>query len=201
MQPLPAVNSTLRKLRKTPFFVWLILGQSFIFVTAPAIAPPNEVVRLQSALTVYMILTVAFMVLQKKKLPWMQATLNQGIAWFFVGFLVTAIVFSALNLQGFNLFQLTGPMYMIVFHTLVVATSETFIFQGFLPHIITPVVAQGAFGIFHWASYLGNWEAIGIAFIAGLVFYGLAVRFNIWLACGVHAGFNIGMLGILVGGG
>lgn len=196
----PSVAATLTKLGKVPFFVWLILAQAFIFVCAPAIAPPNEVGRLQAALTVYMILTTAFLVLLPKRPSWMKATLNQGIAWFVGGFVVTAILVSALkDLPGLFALQLTGPMYLIVFHSLVVSTSETFIFQGFLPLLITPVVAQGAFAVFHWAAYLGDWTAILTAFIAGLVFYLVARRFNIWLACGLHSGFNIGILGILLG--
>lgn len=199
--PPPSVATTLAKLGKVPFFVWLILAQAFIFVCAPAIAPPEEVGRLQAALTVYMILTTAFLALLTKRPLWMKATLNQGVAWFVGGFVVTAVVVSSLKgvLLGLHALQLTGPLYLIIFHSLVVSTSETFIFQGFLPQLITPIVAQAAFGIFHWAAYLGNWTGIFTAFIAGIVFYLVARRFNIWLACGIHSGFNIGILGILVG--
>lgn len=196
----PSVAATLRQLGRVPFFAWLILAQAFIFVCAPAIAPPAEVGRLQAALTVYMILTLAFLALLKTRPLWMKATLDQGIAYFIGGFVATAVLVSALKgLPGLNTLQLTGPLYLIVFHSLVVATSETFVFQGFLPLLITPVVAQGAFAVFHWAAYLGDLTALITAFVAGLVFYVIARRFNIWLACGIHAGFNIGILGILVG--
>jgi membrane protease YdiL (CAAX protease family) len=191
------ILSSLGQLRRVPFFVWLLLAQAFLLVNASAVAPAGEVGRVQSVLLMYMVLTTAFFVLVPK-LPWMKATLNQGIAWFVGGFVAGVVLFSAVREipRFFGFLEVSGPVYLTTVHLLVVATSEEFIFRGFLPELITPIPAQVAFGLFHFAAYGGDWIAMLVAMVVGFVFYLIARYTNIWTVIGLHAAYNTVVLGV-----
>jgi len=188
--------------KRVPFFIWLLLANAFLLVSAPAIAPPDQVEHFQTALIVYMLLTTAFMSLVPRQ-PWMKVNLNQAIIWFTGGFIVTVILLTSIREipRFFASMQLTGPVFLTVFHAIVVATNETWIFQGFLPILVGPLISCAAFSIFHFAAYGGAWPALATAFIAGLLFYFIARRFNIWLAVSIHAAYNVVILGIFTMGG
>jgi membrane protease YdiL (CAAX protease family) len=149
-----------------------------------------------------MVLTTAFFALVPR-LPWMKANLNQAIAWFTGGFVGGVVLFTSILAlpKFFGVMALTGPIYLTLMHTLVVATSEEWIFRGFLPELITPIPAQIAFGVFHFAAYGGDWWAILMAIVAGFVFYLISRYTNIWTAIGIHSAWNVTILGIFTLGG
>ena len=188
--------------KRIPFFVWLLLANAFLLISAPAIAPPDQIGRFQTALIVYMLLTTAFMTLVPRQ-PWMRVNLNQAVVWFVGGFIATVILLTSIREipHFFTSMQLTGPVFLTAFHAIVVATNETWIFQGFLPILVGPLISCAAFSIFHYAAYGGAWPALLTAFIAGLLFYFIAKYVNIWLAVSIHAGYNVVLLGIFALGG
>ena len=191
------LSSIPKAIRKTPFYVWLLLAQAALLVNASVIAPAEEVGRFQTVLLVYMVLTTAFLALTPKQ-PWMRANLNQAVAWFtggFVGGVLLLTSFQALP-RFFGALSVSGPVYLTLTHALVVAVSEEWIFRGFLPALITVIPAQIAFGVFHFAAYGGNWWAMLIAIVAGFLFYAIARYTNIWTAIGIHAAYNTVILGI-----
>ena len=189
---------SLGALRKIPFFVWLLLLQAFLLVNAPAIAPPNSVDTTRSALIVYMLMTATLMPLVPRQ-AWMKVGLNESIAFFVGGLVVGSFVFAAFRelVTGVFSLSLSGPLYLLVLHVFVVATSEEIIFRGLLPVIITPALAQVFFGFFHFYAYGGSLIGIFIAIIAGFIFYAITRYLNIWAAVGIHAAYNATVLGIL----
>jgi membrane protease YdiL (CAAX protease family) len=177
--------------------VWLLLAQAFLLINASVIAPPGEAEHIQTTLLVYMVLTTAFFALVPR-LPWMKTNLNQAIAWFVGGFVGGVVLLTSVQAlpKFFGAMALTGPVYLTLMHTLVVATSEEWIFRGFLPELITPIPAQIAFGLFHFAAYGGDWWAILTAIVAGFVLYLIARYTSIWMSIGAHAAINTVILGI-----
>jgi len=192
-------------LRRVPFVIWLLLAQFFVFAGASQIAPLGEAEHLKEIIIFYILFQVALLAYWKKRPPWMRATLNQSIAWFTGAFVVTVFVLvgigAARGWLGFGVptYAIAAPLYLLVVHGLVVAASEELIFRGMLSQIITPVPGAAGFAIYHTWAYQGNPFSIFIAFIAGMFFYLLMVKTNIWAAVGVHFGWNSYCLGIWTG--
>jgi len=180
--------------------VWIFLALGFLLVNSSAIAPVGEAEKFQTILIVYLLLMVAFLSLVPR-IPSLHVPFNQAVLWWVGGFVATVFVMT--GIQGVTGFGLAVPTYavgaagyLIVTHAIVVSASEEIIFRGALPKLITPLLAAGAFAIFHAAAYALDPMGILIAFIAGLFFWVLTVRFSIWLAIGVHGGYNCAMLAI-----
>lgn len=178
--------------------VWIFLALGFLLVNASVIAPAGEVERFQTLLIVYLLLMVAFLGLVPR-IPGLHVPFNQAVLWWVGGFVATVFVMT--GIQGISGLGLAVPTYavgaagyLIVMHAIVVASAEEIIFRGVLPKLITPILAAGAFAIFHAAAYALDPMGIIIAFIAGLFFWVLTVRFSIFLAIGVHGGYNTALL-------
>ncbi len=189
-------------LRRVPFAIWLLLGQLFVFAGASQIAPIGEAEHLKEVIIFYILFQVALLAYWRKRPAWMRATLNQGIAQFTAGFVVTVIVMVGVGVVRSNLgfgtftYSVTAPIYLLILHSLVVAFSEEAIFRGLLSNIITAVPAAGAFALFHFWAYQGNVMTMFIAFLAGLFFYVVMLKFGIWMSMGIHAGYNTTLLGV-----
>ena len=195
---LPSLSATLGKLRRVPFIVWLWIAQLFLLINASAIAPPEQVEIFRSVLIIYMLAQLMFFRFAPR-VAGLQMNLNQAIPWFVGGFVATLFIITGFqSLRGLEIqtYAVGAAVYLIIMHTLVVAVAEEMIFRGLLPAIITFVPAQILFGFFHYAAYGGVVSSILIAIIAGFVLYGIMRYTNIWVAMGVHAGYNIGVLHI-----
>ena len=194
MQLLP----TLATLKKVPFIVWLWIAQAFLLVNIDAIAPAGETEHYRMILVVYMILQIAFFKFAPK-VPGFQMNLNQALIWFVAGFVVTVFVvagFRGLGGLEVQTYAVGAPIFLVILHTLIVAVAEEAVFRGFLPLLITPVLAQIAFGVFHYSAYGGDMMSILIAIFAGFLFYFVMRKTNIWTVMGAHAGYNLVMLGV-----
>lgn len=202
MQLLPPLGAMFGTLRRVPFVIWLLLTQFFVFAGASQIAPIGEAEHLREIIIFYILFQVALMAYWRKRPKWMRATLNQGIAWFTGGFVVTVFILVAIGAargwMGFETttYSTTAPIYLLISHALVVAFSEEAIFRGLLCNIITAIPANVGFAIFHYWAYGGNWFSMAIAFVAGIFFYIIMRKTNIFAAMGVHGGFNTWALGL-----
>ncbi len=202
MPPLfPTITATLGTLRRVPFVIWIILGLFFVYAGANQIAPAGQAQHFKDIIVFYLLFQVAILAYWKRRSPWMHATLNQGIAWFVGGFVITVFVIVGINAaRGLGLetttYSVTGPLYLIVLHALVVAFSEEIIFRGLLSQIITPIPAAIGFGLFHFWAYGGGWVSILIAMGAGVLFYVIMRKTNIFAVMGIHGGYNTAILGI-----
>jgi len=178
--------------------VWIFLALGFLLVNASAIAPAGEIERFRTMLIVYLLLMVAFLGLVPR-IPGLHVPFNQAVLWWVGGFVATMFVMT--GIQGISGLGLAVPTYavgaagyLIVTHAIVVSASEEIIFRAALPKLITPILAAGAFAIFHAAAYALDPMGIIIAFIAGLFFWVLTVRFSIFLAIGCHGAYNVSQL-------
>jgi hypothetical protein len=97
----------------------------------------------------------------------------------------------------------------------VVVTTETLIFQMMLPEVIrrTARVApksvahyllyyggsQGIFAAMHWTAYGGAFQSLAFVFGLGCVLLYLADRYGGAAAWGVHLGWNLMVLGVILG--
>jgi len=187
-------------IRRIPMLVWIFLALGFLLVNSSVIAPVGEGERFQTILIVYLLLMVAFLSLVPR-IPGLHIPFNNAVLWWVGGFVATMFVMT--GVQGISGLGLAVPTYavgaagyLIITHAIVVSASEEIIFRGALPKLISPLLAAGAFAIFHAAAYALDPMGIIIAFIAGLFFWVLTVRFSIFLAIGCHGGYNVAMLQI-----
>jgi membrane protease YdiL (CAAX protease family) len=185
-------------LRKVPFIVYLWILQAFLLVNAPVIAPAGQVDSFRTILIIYMVLQIAFYTLSPR-IPGLQMNLNAAIIWFVGAFVVTTFVL--VGIQGLRgtmatqTYAVGASTYLIVMHACVVAVSEEVIFRGSLPLLISPIPAQIAFGLFHWSAYGGDLTSLLIAIFAGFLFYVIMRKTNIWTTMGIHAAYNLVVLG------
>lgn len=200
MAPLiPSIGATLRTLRHVPFQIYLWLLLAFMLVNASAIAPAGRVEHFQTILIVYMILMLVF-VRMSPKIRGLKMNLNQAIIWFVAPFVATTIIMTGLmGFRGLEVpaYAVGAATYLILIHTCVVSFCEEEIFRGALTNILTAVPAAAAFAIFHWGAYQAGPMAMLTAFIAGLVFYIIYRYTNIWCVAGLHAGYNVAIIGVL----
>jgi len=200
MPPLiPPLSTTIAKLRQLPLTIWMFIALAFMFVNASAFVPQGEMERFRSVMTIYMIMLLLFLPYAKKAVGY-QLNLNKAIAYLAGGFVITVFVMTAFRavipaLAG-QTYVVGAPIYFLVLHIFVVAFSEEMIFRGALSTLITPIPAAVAFGVFHVSAYGGSISSIFVAIVAGLVFFVIMKKTNIWAAIGVHAGWNSVMLGI-----
>lgn len=190
---------TLATFKKIPFIVWLWILQAFLLVNAEAIAPAGQVEQFRTILIIYMLLQIAFFRFVPR-VPGLQMNLDQALIWFVGGFVVTTFVLAGFRgisgLLKIQTYAVGASIYLIIMHTLVVAVAEELVFRGFLPLLISPILAQIAFGIFHFSTYGGNMISILMAILAGLLFYIIMRRANIWTVMGIHGAYNLVVLGV-----
>jgi membrane protease YdiL (CAAX protease family) len=136
-----------------------------------------------------------------------------------LGFLLTwAIVFPLYMAIGIEFGSTASPAVIGVVLTqlLFVAPSEEIMFRSVLPDVLESrmrwtwgalVVSQGAFALFHWSAYGGDWGAMALAFFIGMIWV-LAYRFKpffmreklgIGFTTGSHCAYNLILSGILIG--
>ncbi len=204
MHLLPPLGVMFRALRRVPFALWLMIALFFMLAGAEQIAPTGEAKHFENVIIFYILFQVALLAYWRKRPPWMRATLNQGIAWFVGGFVVTVFILVGMGIVrgalGFETatYATTAPIYLMATHAIVVAFSEEAIFRGMLSHhtMLTAIPANIGFAIFHVWAYHGNVFSMCIAFVAGILFYIIMRKTNIFAAMGVHGGFNTWALGL-----
>ncbi len=134
----------------------------------------------------------------------------------FIGLFITFLVLFKLISDAGVFF--TGvsrmPLHMtiptILFQIGIVATAEEIMFRGVLFHyvnveqVVRPYhrlfaygVSALVFGLFHYASYGGNWSLIAVAIVMGLVLAFLYEQLNLGSAIAFHAAYNCFVSGAL----
>jgi membrane protease YdiL (CAAX protease family) len=193
---LEQAQRAITALLRMPFFVWLLIGQAWLLVNASLIAPEGMAERTQTLILVYMVLSLAFIVVTGVR-P-LKGTLNQQIVGFVGGMVGTIVLLSAMReiprIFAVPAISATAATYLIILHAIVIAASEEVIFRAALPKIMTPIPAQVVFGLFHLAAYHLDWMAVLIAMVAGIILYFIADRLGLQWSIGVHAGYNLAVL-------
>lgn len=188
-------------IRRIPFVIWILVAQAFLLINAETIAPAGQADVLRTILIVYMLLQTAFFRFSPR-VPGLTMNLNMAIVWLVSAFVVTAFVLAGIRglvtgMLQVQAYAMGAPLFLVILHTLVVAVCEELIFRGFLPLLITPFLAQIAFGLFHASAYGFAPMMILTAIIAGFFFYIVMRKTNIWVPMGIHAAYNLVVLGVL----
>lgn len=129
------------------------------------------------------------------------------------GFLLATPIF----MLGFIVFEMAGilvvehkmPVYLLLmtmgFQFTIVAASEEIIFRAAIFRAlyrirwyIGYIGSSILFGVFHWAAYGGNVNAVIFAMLMGVVFCFLADKFNLGVAIAAHGVWNVGLMGALL---
>lgn len=132
-------------------------------------------------------------------------TINGFIASFIVSTLLFIVVYDLgfyfTNVEAMPLGRIPATL---VFQLVIVVASEEIIFRGvvfqyFTKHfnwIVGMFISAFAFSLFHLAVYEGSMGALFTAFLMGLVFAYMTKRYNIGVAIGLHASWNLFVLGV-----
>lgn len=106
---------------------------------------------------------------------------------------------------------------LMVYTIVMVAPSETLAFHAILPHVwarselmprVHPMArkailygsTQALFALFHAGVIFGDLSKFIFIFIAGIVFLAITEKYGIAPTVGVHAAWNLGVLGVITGG-
>jgi membrane protease YdiL (CAAX protease family) len=183
------------------FPVLLLLLQSFLLVTAPFFIKAQSVRDYQFLVMVYMLMTVGMRVYAGNVLFTGQG-IGTNLMWFGIGLFATSLILTGGSglIDVLQTFQLSrgAPVWIAITQGAVIAASEETIFRGLLPKVLGVIGAQVAFGVFHLAAYGLNLTGIGMAIIAGFVFYFAAKYTNsLGTAIGMHMAYNIWALGVI----
>jgi len=138
-----------------------------------------------------------------------------------IGFMITwaAVLGIYVLAFGMEMGSVAQPavMGLILTQCLFVAPSEELIFRGIMPEVleskipfkwIALIISQVLFAVFHFSAYGGSWEAMGVAFVMGMIWVS-AYRWRPWFlggkrlgigfTIGSHAAYNLVLSGLLVG--
>jgi len=161
-----------------------------------------------------------------RKADWSVSYFSLGVQliYFTFAILLTSTILMVLIYQGHlqvGVVDAIQARSAIIYTTILVAPSETLIFHAIIPLwvyltfakltdkmdlvvaqvekrvVITYVVSQLIFGFYHFAAYGGNTTSIIMAIGMGMVFLYSARNFGIPFAIGVHAGWNLAIIGVL----
>ncbi len=98
------------------------------------------------------------------------------------------------------------PLYVVLFHALIVAVNETMVFQVFFPNQfkfrrmplwMIYIVSSILFASFHWWAAGGAFWLILPYIPLGILFLAVKNKWG-WIAtCGVHWSYNIFLLGFI----
>ncbi len=191
------------KLKNIKFSVVILILQGFLLVNAPLIVQSSEVGSYQTLLVTYMILLLGFEAFVDKG-AFGDRAVGSGLLWFGIGLLGGSLLFAGggyvidvvSSLQAFAMAR-DAPLVLLLTQSIVVAATEEQVFRNYAPAAFGIVPSQIAFGLFHAAAYGLAFSSILIAMVAGFAFYILARSTSIWTAVGVHASFNLYVLGVI----
>lgn len=191
----------------------LMLLMIFLLLNPILISPNVEMVR--QILIVYLLMLAFTIAALDLQIPFLKTGLNE-LAYFFVGALVTIIIFSAVPfLSGLvSSFEVIKPVLTgigIFFGLIFVAIKalcEEMLFRGMLMPRVGLVVQAGLFGAFHFSvlmmaglSWYMIFAGVVILTMLGLLWGFVTQRMGLMTAAGSHFGYNlfaVGLSGVLI---
>lgn len=202
-----------------------LLVQLFFLVNGRALFPSYwQAQSWDTWLPVYVILTLAALALtvftfDKPPMAVVGITLGQfpySVLGFPAGFGLAASLFVGIPVLRQPLNIPRGDLYpTLLFTIFVIALGEEILFRGFLNSLLyrylrffAPLVSSGAWTAFHWSHYGDQPIALllvfGFGVLLGLLhivtnFLGFGPRWGISLTWGLHAGYNMAVVGAFAG--
>jgi len=207
------VKRTVLEKLSVPFLVFYSLLFMFFYTNGEAILGPQNFDK--SVMTTYGLLflftAVAYLFhtrMTKKAVisPLLKTSLAVHVASLALGGLVTFVILFLVYeiLLGFRVPAERQPIQenpvfwaVCVFQISIVAPTEELTFRVLWPSMIGGMLAQVAFGFFHWMAYGGDLNAIAFAVAIGMVWWMVVSAhrkygfLNVSFAIGSHATLNI----------
>ena len=159
---------------------------------------------------IYMLGVSIFLGIQERLPEELESSLLHSAIGFLASFLLVTSLFLILYDAGI-LFTDVNPMPLkaipatIIYQLVVVVCSEEIIFRGvifrFLYQFHWLVAVFGSavlFSLFHLAVYEGSLGALSTAFLMGIILAWCVKRWNLGVAIGIHAAWNLFVLGVTV---
>lgn len=209
------LKTTYTRLGKIPFIFILLAIEIYFFVNGAAHFP-NWDASYGQLIIAYIIMTLIFLGFAKTRTTTeIRQPLSISAFTFVVFFLITWILLTVLIESNFLQPGSIDPSLfwpMIMLQICVVATSEELMFRGVLLSYLGIFISAIVFAVWHsWAYQIiwynlswetFNWSALLIAFIMGIIlgFIAKDKRFGLPACIGVHACFNLIIMGILTVG-
>jgi len=207
-----ALKTAYSRLGKIPFIFILLAIEVYFFVNGSAHFP-NWNASYGQLIMAYIIMTLIFLGFAKTRTTTeIKQPLSKSAFSFVAFFMITWAILMALVQAKILQPATSDPSLfwpMIVLQICVVATSEELMFRGVLLSYLGIFVTAIAFAVWHsWAYQIiwydlslttFNYSALLIAFIMGIILGYVArdKRFGLPACVGLHAAFNLILLGVL----
>jgi len=188
------------KLKNIPLTIVIVLADLFLLVNAPMFVESGAVGSYRSLLSIYLILLISFRTFVPQGV-FEGGGIGNGVLYFGIGLVGTSLIFTGgdfINiLQTFQL-ERNAPILILATQALVVAFIEEDVFRNRLPAVVGVIPAQIAFSLYHFSAYGGSIMGMILAFVAGLVFYGMdRLTGSLYVSVGSHASYNLFAMSIL----
>ena len=200
------------RLGKIPFIFILLVIEAYFFINGSAHFP-NWNASYGQLIMAYIIMTLIFLGFAKTRTTTeIKQPLSRSAFSFVAGFIITWAILMAL-VQAKILQPATSDSNLfwplLFLQICVVATSEELMFRGVLLPYLGVFITAIVFTVWHsWAYQIiwynlswdtFNWSALFIAFIMAIILGYVArdKRFGLSACIGVHACWNLVLLGIL----
>lgn len=160
-----------------------------------------------------------------RKAEWSVSYFSVGVQliYFTFAFMLTSTILLFLIYQGqlqVGIVDAIQARNAIIYHSILVAPSETLIFHAIIPLwvyltfakmtskmdlilgqvekriVITYILSQVIFGVYHFAAYGGDWTTIAVAVALGFLFLYCVRNYGIAFAIAVHLSWNIAVIGV-----
>jgi len=149
-----------------------------------------------------------------RKAGWSVSYFSLGVqlTYLLLGFMLAFVSLLFIVMQGWlevGSVDAIQARSAIVYTLILVAPAESIIFVGIIPLwlsltfaksskriYIIYIVSQAIFAIFHFAAYGGMMASLAFAFFMGIVFLWTARTYGIPAVIGVHAAWNLVIIGI-----
>jgi len=156
---------------------------------------------------IYLIGVTLFLGIQEELPKELETPFVDTAIGFMGSFIFTTFVFWVLYDAGIMFTNIQPlPISLIVptllFQLVIVVSSEELIFRGIILRYfyqynlyIAIFVSAFLFSLFHLAVYQGDLGSLGFAFVLGILFAVVTIRWNIGIAIGLHFAWNAMVLG------
>lgn len=208
-----ALKAAYTKLGKIPFIFILLAIEIYFFVNGGAHFK-NWDASYGQLILAYVVMTLIFLGFAKIKTnKEIRMPISKAAFSFVAFFMISWVILTALVLAKILTPATSDPSLFwssLVLQICVVATSEELMFRGVLLSYLGIFITAIAFAVWHswayqimwynlsWTTF--NYSALLIAFIMGIILGYVArdKRFGIPACIGIHACFNLIILGVLI---
>lgn len=210
-------NGFYKSIMKVPFIFYLIVIALYFWVNGAAHFP-NWNSTYGNLILPYIVMMLAFFMWAKARAETrVNIPSSVGIVGFVSGFIVTWLVMAVAISAGLFSVESIEPSLLlqtIILQICVIATAEELMFRGVILNMFPPKfglwIQAIIFAVWHSYAYNVIWYdaelasmniiSLGIAFVFGIILGLVALRkeYGLPAAIGIHAAYNLAILGVLM---